>query len=96
MIGDDEEGIQPWLLFPEGPMRDLMLEYEAVLTEMRTHSDAGDRMPGQWVRRLDQARDEFVRAVSGKHSYEMSEGERDTMHRALRNSVKPVTEQSND
>lgn len=64
MIGDDKEGIHPWMLVPEGPVRDLLFAYEAILTEMRSHGDGGDRIPAEWVKRLDQSRDEFVRSVS--------------------------------
>lgn len=40
--------------------RQLLFVYEAILTEMRTHATV-DRQIAEWVKRLDDARDEAVR-----------------------------------
>jgi len=68
MIGDDTEGVQPWMQVPEGPVRDLVFAYEAILTEMRTWTNSDVRIISEWVNRLDCARDEFVRALPDKDS----------------------------
>lgn len=66
MIGDDKEGVQPWILVPEGPVRDLLFAYEAVLTEMRTWANSDVRIIAEWVRRIDNERDTFVQSQSEK------------------------------
>lgn len=68
MIGDDTEGVQPWMQVPKGPVRDLVFAYEAILTEMRTWIASDVRIIEEWVGRLDQARDEFVRSVPEQES----------------------------
>ena len=62
MLGDDKKGVQPWMLFEKGPMRDLVFAYESVLTEMRSLATT-DLTIRSWVQRIDYERDTFVRVL---------------------------------
>jgi N-dimethylarginine dimethylaminohydrolase len=56
--------ISPWLSFPNAAQRELVFAYEMILTEMRTHARAkSNRTIREWVKRLDEARDEYVRTL---------------------------------
>lgn len=58
------EAVHPHELILDKDVQQLVFEYESVLTEMRTHSrHESNRTMKEWVARLDQARDEFVRAA---------------------------------
>lgn len=68
--------VNPWDLIADKAIQQLVFGYEMVLTEMRTHARAartGSALK-EWVARLDQARDEFVReAVKGERSPDETE-----------------------
>lgn len=53
----------PHTLIEDKAASQLVFAYEAILSEMRTYADAGDRTIANWVQRLDSEREDFVRAA---------------------------------